>query len=166
MEIKFENRYIVTDEMLSEYVYKVLCRRIQRMSIAIFILSLIMLLFTVSDGDGVLSAVFGVCLVIAVTELLAVPPAMIRQLKENGRRIHNGKSYESVILFGDKISITEGTFSLTVEYSQIIKIYYLKHSCALMFGKSNGILLSLNGFTAGSFEEFQEFIEQKCPDAK
>ncbi len=85
-------------------------------------------------------------------------PLTIRQLKENNKRLLNGKDYEAIIQFGDNIKINQGTFSLTIEYNQILKIHELKHSYVLMFAKSSGIILDPAGFTIGDFSTFKEFI--------
>lgn len=162
MNLKFENRYFASDEMLSEYVRKVLCKNVTSFGVIVFVWALIMLMITLYDRDYTYAAIFGTSLFILFPVILLTPFLTLRQLKESSRRIHNGKKYESIIQFGDKITLLEGTFSLTLEYAQILKIYALKHSYILMFGKSNAILLRRDGFTIGSFEEFVPFIQSTC----
>ena len=120
----FENRYYSTDQMLSEYVHRVLCRKI---------------------------VLFG---------------APIALMKEDDRRLHNGQKFETIVQFGDRILIREGTFSLACTYDQIIKIRPLKHSYVLMFGPRNSIMVSPEHFTVGTFDEFQTFIKERCPQLK
>ena len=64
------------------------------------------------------------------------------------------------------IHMAEGKQSLTLEYGQIKEVFHLKHSTALMFSRQNGILYSEEGFTVGNKETFDQFIRNKCPDAR
>lgn len=162
MNIQFENRYDSDDAMVSEYVHKVLCRRIYFMGAVFFPIALIMIGITLSEQNYIMTAVLGVCLLIITSTILITPPMTIRQLKEIDYRLHNGKKPVAVIQFGEHISITQGTFSLTIEYSQIIKTYELKHTFVLMFAKNNGIIIDPAGFTVGSYHEFKDFIRTKC----
>lgn len=161
MDIQFENKYFATDKMLSEYVLKVLLKKQRTTAIVFSVIAGITLLFTLYRSSYVLSAMLGVCLLLMLSVAIFSPILAIRQIKESTKRINNGQKYETVVKFGDNISISEGTFSLTVEYSQILKIHHLQHSYVLMFGKHNGIILSPNHFTLGTFEDFKVFIEQK-----
>lgn len=158
MNILFENRYHTHDKMLSEYVHKVLCKRIYFMGAVFIPIAFIMTGITIMKKDYIFTAVFGVCLFIITFTILITPPLTIRQLKENNKRLLNGKDYEAIIQFGDNIKINQGTFSLTIEYNQILKIHELKHSYVLMFAKSSGIILDPAGFTIGDFSTFKEFI--------
>lgn len=162
MNIQFENRYDSDDAMISEYVHKVICRRIYFMGAVFIPIALILIGITLSEQNYIMTAVLGVCLLIITSTTLITPPMTIRQLKEFDYRMHNGKKPEAVIQFCEHISITKGTFSLTIEYSQIIKTYELKHSFVLMFAKNNGIIIDPTGFTVGSYHEFKEFIRTKC----
>lgn len=159
----FENRYRMTDQMIKEYARKVLCKRLIWLSALILAISLPMFSLTLLWKDYVMSAVYFICLLIAAVERVVALPLTVRQMKENTERMHGGKEQETVVRFGEKISISEGEFYLAIEYSQIIKIHYLKHSCVLMFGKSNGIMLAYDGFAGASFDEFREFIMERCP---
>ncbi len=162
MNYKFENRYYSTDEILSEYVHKVLCRKLKVMGAIIAAAALIMLFISFLDNNYILSAVFGVCLFISVCVTVLSPSLMLKQLKESDRRIHNDKKFETVVQFGDNISISEGAFSLAIEFAQILKVYSLKHSYVLMFGKNNAIIINPDTFTLGTFEEFKSFIQSRC----
>ncbi|MTK07851.1 MAG: YcxB family protein [Hungatella sp.] len=161
MNILYENRYDTDDKMLSEYVHKVLCKRIYFMGAVFAPIAFIMIGITMMKKDYIQVAVFGVCLFILIFTILITPPLTIRQLKESNKRLLNGKDPEAVIQFGDNIKINQGTFSLTMEYNQILKIYELKHSYVLMFAKSSGIILDPAGFTIGDFNSFKEFIKAK-----
>ncbi|MFZ2539076.1 MAG: hypothetical protein WAX04_09255 [Oscillospiraceae bacterium] len=159
MDIKFENQYYSTNEMLSEYVNKVLCRKMRVLGTIVSVVALVMLFITFFDNDYILSTVFGISLFLSAFVTIIAPLLMIRNLKESDKHIHNGKKFKTIVLFGDNITISEGSFSLTVEYAQILKTHSLEHSYVLMFGKCNGIILSLDHFTVGTFEDFKLFIE-------
>ncbi|MBE5979170.1 MAG: YcxB family protein [Paenibacillaceae bacterium] len=159
MNILFENRYYTADKMLSEFVHKVLCKRIYSMGAVFAPTAFIMTGIAMVKQDYILAAVFGVCLSILIITILITPPLTIRQLKESNKRMFNGKDYEAIIQFGDNIKISQGTFSLTIDYNQILKIHELKHTYVLMFSKSSGIILDPAGFTIGDFNAFKEFIK-------
>ena len=80
----------------------------------------------------------------------------------SGKQIHNGVSYETVVTFDKNIKMVEGNVSLIVEYSQIIKIYQLKYSYILMFGKKNAIILGKEGFSGINYDEFKKYIKERC----
>ena len=117
-------------------------------------------------GSYTATAIFGALCLFTFAYAFLAPIDCLKQMKESSNRVHNGKTFETVTKFGDNISISEGTFSLTVEYSQIQKIYSLKYSYILMFGKYNAIILSPDGFTTGTFEDFKRFIETKANGIK
>lgn len=166
MELKFENRFYSDDKIMSEYVHKVLCRRLYVLGTLVIIGSLIAMAFAWLNNNYIMTAVYAVCLFISSFVVITVPHLTLKQLKDAEKRLHNGKNQETIVQFGDKIAMTEGTFSLAMEYSQIIKIYSLRHSYVLMFSRSNGIILSPENFSIGTFEDFQAFIKSMCPNAK
>jgi len=166
MNIQFENRYFASNQMLSEYVHKIICRKLKLAGIIISAVNLALLIFTLHNNGDALSLVLGLCVLTGLLVVIFVPILTLKQFKESNRRIHNDKISQSVIRFGDNISISEGTFSLSIEYSQILKTYILKHSYVLMFGKNNGILVDPKHFTIGNADDFIGFIESKMKYSK
>ena len=166
MVVQFENKYYAEDAMLKEYVDEILCWRTKRMGLFFSAMSAVMLVITLIGRDYIFTAIYGVCFLLTTVLSFLISPLTFRELKENGQYMNNGKVCETVVRFGDCILITEGTFSLTVEYSQITEIYYLEKSCVLMFGKRNGILLDPNGFGEHAFKDFQIFIEGKAKNRR
>ena len=157
----FVNRYVVTDAMIKEYVSRVVYHKTKRTGVFFSLLSVIMFFISYRKGDAVFMGVYAVCFLVLAGSLLALCPMAVKQIKESGKKLHNGKSYETVVRFGEDITMEEGACAITVEYGQIERIYYLEHACVLMFGRRNGILLDPKGFTEGSFTEFKEFIESR-----
>jgi hypothetical protein len=161
MDTQFENRYFSTDQMLSEYIYKALLKKHILIAWIGAVGAGVLLPFELYRGDQVGAAIFGICLLLMLSLAVFSPILVLRQFKETTKRINNGQKCETVVTFSDNISISEGTFSLTVEYSQILKIHRLTHSYVLMFAKQNGIMISPKHFTTGTLENFETFISQK-----
>ncbi|MCI8327914.1 MAG: YcxB family protein [Lachnospiraceae bacterium] len=164
--IQYENKYNQNDEMISEYVKKVLCKKTQRIGGLFSVFAFVMLIFTIWQKDNIMAAVFGTCLIIILLTLAILSPSMKKGLKEANNRLHGGKQYETVVQFGDKITLSEGNVFIEVDYTQVQEIYDLKYSCVLKIGKNNSILLSPSGFTVGTYEDFQTFIREKCGPIK
>ncbi|MCD8050464.1 MAG: YcxB family protein [Clostridiales bacterium] len=161
IDIRFENRYKVNELMLREYVYKVVSRNIVLMCVVVFLLGVFLLALSRSNGDNFMTGIAAVCMVIAVVVGVLTPRLLLREIRATSDRLNNGRKCETVVRFGEKITMEEGTTSMQFEYSQITKIHDLKHSYVLMLGRQNGILLNKTGFTVGSFEDFQPFIREK-----
>lgn len=159
--MNFENRFYMTDKMLSEYVYKVLWKKYWILGSLLSAFSLIMLILTYHVRVYSSVAVYGTVLFISLFTTFLTPFLTKRQMKESGRRIHNGENVETVVEFGEDITMKEGAMSMTIKYSQIQRIIYLKSLYVLKFGKQNAIVLSPDGFTVGNAEEFKKFIESK-----
>ena len=159
----YENRFFSTDEMLKEYIRRVIYRKIFLLGGIFALLALVMLLVTWRDGEPVFMAIFGICLFIILAILIFSPSLTLRQVKEDNRRLHNGQTYESVVRFGDRILMQEGTFSFACDYSQIVRLHKLSHCWVLMFGPRNGILLDPTHFTTGDPDGFEAFLRERCP---
>ena len=99
----FENRYYSTDQMLSEYVHRVLCRKIVLFGAPIALVALIFAMLSWLDRDTVFFTLFGVCFLIVLLTALLSPTLMLRQMKEDDRRLHNGQKFETIVQFGDRI---------------------------------------------------------------
>lgn len=162
----YENRFFSTDEMLKEYIRRVIYRKIFLLGSLFGLLALVMLWITWRDGEPVFMAIFGICLLIILAVLLFSPALTFRQVKEDNRRLHNGQTFETVVRFGDRILMQEGTFSFACDYSQILRLHKLQHCWVLMFGPRNGILLDPAHFTTGDPEAFEAFLRERCPQMK
>ena len=162
----FENRFYTTKEMYTEYVHHVLCRRIYRLGIPLTILAFLGCALSFHHAQ-IISAIEAVCGIIILAVLFASPAMMVRQLMETDLSLHQGEQPECAFTFDEtSIHMAEGSQSLTLEYSQIKEVFHLKHCTALMFTRQNGILCSKDGFTVGNKEAFDQFIHNKCPNAR
>ena len=97
----YENRFFSTDEMLKEYIRRVIYRKIFLLGGIFALLALVMLLVTWRDGEPVFMAIFGICLFIMLAILIFSPSLTLRQVTEDNRRLHNGQTYESVVRHPD-----------------------------------------------------------------
>ena len=166
MDIEFENKFYTNDEMLKEYVNKVLSKYVRR----IFLVYILIFLFIVKNGilKGDSGTIFRliVCTIFLLFLNFLTQKYFFKILKKTAKSIHNDQSYPTLVQFGNNIFMQEGKFSIELDYSKIIKIYYLKYSYLLMFTNSNGIMVKYDSFTKGNFEDFKEFIKENCKKAK
>ncbi len=149
-------------ETFEEFVLKVSCKNKRVMFCVDEIIVFLCLLYCLSRHAYVVAAIEFVFLLYCFGLNVFYPKYLMKKQEENISKLHNGNKPESVIRFSDKIYLTEGTFSVSFEYSQIIKIYNLKRSMVLMYSKQSGLIVKPNCFSVGTFEDFKKFINQKC----
>ena len=163
MEPCFEVRYIGTHKMFAEFARKYMTG--PRMPVLVigwllyaFVLSTCLL---AADYEH-LHFVIGLGVILLVTAFM--PQWYTWLMRRSTKKQNDGVLPETVITFGDTIELHEGMVHITVEYRKIVRVVQLKHSYVLMLGKRNGVMLELNGFTKGTFEEFKQFLREKCPE--
>lgn len=155
----FENRFTSTDEMMREYINKVICKKITLHAMLLSALSLLVIIIVYILGEYELMAISSVVLFSSICIFIFVPTLTFRQFKKSAESLHGGTNPETVVRFEDKISMSEGTINMTFNYSQIKRAIRLKHSYVLMIGKYNAIIVSPDHFTIGTFNSFVKFIE-------
>ncbi|MCW5715298.1 MAG: YcxB family protein [Bauldia sp.] len=161
MDVQFENRYVSSSQILIEYIYKVVLGRIQ-LILSLFIAAIIIAVIIVvlySDRTTPVGLIVW-CVLIVVWMWIGAPLLCLWRMKSQARRMHNWKQPESVLYFGERIAIEEGTITMKFEYSQITRTHDLRRSYVLMIGKI-GIILSKEGFAKGSLDDFRRFISEK-----
>ena len=164
--VEFENRYYEDEKMTEVYVRRILCGRVRRYGLACTVLGTVMLAAYMVEQNYIWIGIDAAALIVSVAVMLLTPVYTLRQMREPERRIHNGKQVETVITFGDKIQVVEGSLALAVEYSQIMKVYDWEKMYVLMISRQNGIIIHPDGFVMGSLDEFRGFIKDKCVNAK
>ena len=164
--VEFENRYYEDEKMTEVYVRRILCGRVRRYGLACTVLGTVMLAVYMVEQNYIWIGIDAAALIVSVAMMLLTPVYTLRQMREHERRIHNGKQVETVITFGDKIQVVEGSLALAVEYSQIMKVYDWEKMYVLMISRQNGIIIHPDGFVKGSLDEFRGFIKDKCVNAK
>ena len=157
----FENRYMSEDKMLKEYILKVFCKKM-RIICSVFIVMCIILLFVAwREGDTFGMGWYSSGVLVLLLTAIVSPHFMYQAMKKSEQALHNNEIFETVVIFNDRIHMTEGSFSISVDYSQIEKIHILKHSCVLMFSKNQAIMIKQNSFVNSSFNDFLIFIHEK-----
>ena len=164
--VEFENRYYEDEKMTEVYVRRILCGRVRRYGLACTVLGTVMLAVYMVEQNYIWIGIDAAALIVSVAVMLLTPVYTLRQMREHERRIHNGKQVETVITFGDKIQVVEGSLALAVEYSQIMKVYDWEKMYVLMISRQNVIIIHPDGFVKGSLDEFRGFIKDKCVNAK
>lgn len=163
--MQYENRYVLSDQMMSDYIRKVLCRDIRLAGTVLSLVSAVMLVLTLAEGSYVLAAVFGVCLLIVAPASLLTPFLTLQQMRDASEKLHGGRICETVIRFGEDIVMEEGTVSIRIAYEQIKRIVELPSVCVLAMGKHNAVLVKPDGFSVGQYEGFLAFIREKTKAA-
>ncbi len=70
------------------------------------------------------------------------------------------------VSFGENIEIREGNIRVYWEYTEINQVVRLKYHCELQKDKRMAIMLDPDTLTGGTFEEFKQFLREKCPNVK
>lgn len=163
-KLLFENRYIDDDETVLEEIRQVtygqIFRGIRRITLLYSVCAVISLLIH-AKVLFVVALLLG-CLLVFVAFFL--PRLHLSSAKRETLRLNNGEFPETVVRFGERILLTEGAFSLTTEYAQIVEIRRLQHSIVLMTGVNTGIPLKPDAFTLGNLPDLLAFLEEKCPN--
>lgn len=161
MEILFENRYNETPEMTEEYIKKILCKKIKNLAIIVMLFSALMLITSLINHRYLLVIIYSILFILSLTVTLFIEKLMRHQFYNNIQNIHGDIRPETILRFSNNINITEGKYSLNIEYSEIKKVQNLKYSYALILGTQQALLIKKDAFSIGDFESFQEFITSK-----
>ncbi|WP_317366884.1 hypothetical protein [uncultured Tyzzerella sp.] len=161
MIIILKNEFLINDNILKEYIVKIACKNIliygTFFSFASFILSVLSIRQNHTFQLGLYLAIF---IVLLLTTYIT-PFLLYKQIKKQGKILHNNKTYKTITTFDDKIYFNEGSFSTTFEYKQITKVYKLKTCYVLMAGKIP-IIIEQNSFIDATLEDFLQLIKEKC----
>ena len=154
----FRNEYLMDKALIKEYVYRVLGKKMMIIGTLVFILCIIIFIFDEGDTKYLMLIVGLIGLLCSILS----PILMRRTIEKASKRLNNGKLEKTVIEFGKKIKMTEGTAKLEFDYEQIRKIKYTKNFIVLRIEKDAAILVYRNGFKKGKEEDFIKFINEKC----
>ena len=104
-------------------------------------------------------------LIVAVCAL-CMPAFNAKRVLRRLQRLSCGQ-YVIVRQFGERITCQTPTSLSTLDYYNIKKVYSLKTCYVIRFMDNVAVMvLSREGFTKGSFEEFKQFLRYKRPDLK
>lgn len=165
MEALFVNRYYPTKKLFEGF-YKKTSQKYSKIIGFIGIALLAVTVLTLAwmnalDLFLLLFALvgFSLCLALILFHKIMAYGAMRRTLKE-----HDGKIYQTIVTFTDKITLREGSVSLSLNYKDIVKTVDCGGLLALMFSKSSGVIIKKDGFAQGDFKSFSAFLEKKLSE--
>ncbi|HEY9550862.1 MAG TPA: YcxB family protein [Prevotella sp.] len=165
-EVVFECRWRMEDEPVKELIEKVSRRRVL---IVTGILMLLLGIYSYEDlaRGNYYTAIpyfFFVCLALFFS--IGRLKRGVKQYRKHVKAIYGTDDIETVIRFGERIEIAEQENVSVYQYSQIIRVYALKHTYALMLSKRIGILVPYNSFVQGRREDFETFLLERCKQLK
>ncbi|MBQ7668254.1 MAG: YcxB family protein [Clostridia bacterium] len=163
--MKFESRYYTTKEMYKEYIFKVLCKHLTILGIIVAVCAFLLSVIFINESKLTVGLMLGAGIISLLTAIFT-PYVTLKQLLDLDSKLHSGVKYEVVVTFDDKITLTEGAQTISVDYSQIIKYHKLKTCSVLMFSNQNGVMFDENHFTVGNKEDFDKFIHEKCENLR
>jgi len=165
MKPVFENRYVGTMPMLMEYIRKIALRKLlHACGIGIW-LALGMTIYLIVTGDRGNAVVSGAFLVLFALLRSFAPLMFAAHLARVSREMFEDQEVETCIAFADKIYMTEGEASVSVEYSQITEVLELNEIYALKTGEKGAVLVARGKFTAGDERDFMSFLRARCTHA-
>lgn len=153
----FQNEYTMTDKLIKEYVYQILCKKIIFMGYIIFALGVILFFMLENEMSYIMitaGCISGVCALLA-------PIVTVKQIEENSKRLNNGKIEKTYVEFSNNIIMDEGKVHLEFEYNQVNKILETKNFIVLKTSSQSAILVFKEGFTTGNKEDFLKFVNNK-----
>lgn len=163
MPYQFENRYILTDEMVLEYVSRVCCKNLLWGCFLIFSLGtgLCLLLFCIHQH--IPAAIAGFFAAASLVSGLSVP---IFFLRRHPAPLQSSPRQETVVRFGEQIQLTENGHIDFFDYEQISKIHVFRTFYVLHTAQPEVIVLATSGFSQGELIPFWRFMREKRPDLK
>ena len=163
MEPMYEVRYYDNYKMIAEFARKHLLGPRMPALIGYWVFYGVLMVISIQSGAfydlKYMLFAFGIFMLV----VSFLPHWYTYSIMRGSKKQNDGILPETVVTFGDAIEMHEGMVHLTIEYRKIVRTIRLKHSYMLMLGKRNGIMLDPNGFTKGSFAEFKQFLQEKCP---
>ena len=98
---------------------------------------------------------------------LFLPKIHTRKGMRSFQRQNGGHPVVTTRHFGERITSYHGNGVSTLDYYNIKKVYSFKTCYVIRFVDNMAVMiLSREGFTKGSFEDFKQFLRYKRPDLK
>ena len=160
MLFQFENRYVMTEEMLREYTGKVVCQNLAKNCALFCGLCALLCLATIHFRHFGTAAVLGSFAALGLAAGLSLPFLAAHQL-------HSGRSIKAetiVVQFGERILLTERGIQSWYDYREITAVQVFRTFSILKIGKQDAIVLSPAGFSQGDNISFWRFFREKRPD--
>ncbi|MCI8400384.1 MAG: hypothetical protein HFF90_13475 [Oscillibacter sp.] len=160
MSFQFENQYVMTKEMLREYISRVICRGLMKHCIWFSGLCALLCLAAIRFSSFGIAAVLGAFAVMGISAGLSLPFLTARQLDSS----ETVRAEATVVQFGERILLTEGSVRSWYDYSEITAVQVFRTFSVLRLGKGDAIVLAPEGFSRGDDITFWRFFREKRPD--
>jgi hypothetical protein len=163
MEYQFENVQRYNRKMYLEFNYKILCWRALLWGVVSLILMLSYVYRALIEPYWWVGVVVFAGLTI---HYFTWPYRLERKRFQRAQSYYDGEMPSSYIRFGDQIHVEEIDSTFTLEYRKIEKVIVLKHGLFLRYAEKAHMAIDPNCFTKGTYEEFKQFLREKCPHLK
>lgn len=160
MSFQFENRYVMTKEMLREYISRVVCRGLLKHCFCFSGLCALLCFAAIQFSSFGIAAVLGSFAMMGISAGLSLPFLTVRQLRSGG----NVRPEATVVQFGERILLTEQGVQTWYDYYDITAVQVLQTLTILKIGRRDAIVLSPAGFSQGDSISFWRFFREKRPD--
>lgn len=160
MLFQFENRYVMTEEMLREYVGRIVCRGLMKHCILFSGLCALLCFWAIRINHFGTASILGPFAVLGIAAGCSLPFLTARQLYSG----EEGKSEETIVRFGERILLTERGIQTWYDYREITAVQVLRTFSVLKIGKQDAIVLSSSGFRPDDNISFWRFFREKRPD--
>lgn len=161
MYCQFENRYIMTEDMIREYLCQIVCKRLINVCIALFAIFALACGATWYLGIYYAAAAFGVFAITSIGAGLSAPMFAARQMRIP---VTPDIQSETVVQFGDRILVRDCGVDMWFDYNEITGVTILNHFSVLQVGRQEAIILTPTGFSRGDRFTFWRFFRSKRPD--
>ena len=166
MENYFENRTELTANMMLE-LYKTKMKRANLLRIIGTVLCgisivkglVILMIEHALSKDKIIALVVYAVL---ITSVWLLPIVRAKRIAKKFGEHKAEKPREYQIHFGETIKFF-GKETVELFYQQISGVTCLSEGIVLDIAKKRVLYVSNNGFTKGTFEEFKQFLREKCP---
>ena len=169
MRFYFENHAELTEARIVETVNSIKWLAFLRWMMVVLLGVATVVLIVVMIGAEKIDASIIMPLILAPLSsvVLAILPQLCAKLEMRViRKKHGGVVPASITWFGKEISTNDGDGRQYAAYSQITAIRMFHDYFAIFLDHFTILILSYDGFTQGSFQEFKQFLRQKRPDLK
>lgn len=147
-----ENRFFMSNDILKEFIYKVLCKKTITQASTISSLSFVLFIYSIYEQNSFLSGIFFINAFICASAVIFTPILALKSLNK-ANKVKGFQEEITITFTNEKITLKEGSFLVDIGYNNILKIFTLEKSTVFMMSKTNGLIISNDGFTQGSLED-------------
>lgn len=169
METRFENRIKLTEAMIAEASISIKWLAVLRWMLVILFGFAAPVMAVVMIGSQFVDLASAATLLLALmlsAAFVLLPQACAKLEMHRIRKKYGGAVPTSITWFGSEIATNDGEGKQYFSYSQITNVRMFSDYFAIFVDHFTLLLLSYDGFTKGTFEEFKQFLREKRPDLK